>query len=488
MEDGQPTNSSRETVHSSSTPAQPVPRWLWIVLGIVLVAAFLRSQKSDDDVRFWAYVTQCAHDENWEGIYDKESNPFAFAPYANLSMTAILYPLGYLPRPAMRLVMAILIMGMWWVMYRFMTAGIADSRLGFRGWIPLAACAPLLGMILAGRYLLNDLNCKQLNIITFGSGCAGLLLMLPSARLRKQALGAVLLGFSIGLKLTTVPLLAMLLIKRAWRNAALVAACSFGFLWLLPHWLMGSKQHLALSRRIEGSMFNMWLQVKDTEQTWSFANFLHYRIYIDPLWPSLSETPPHVYQLLCVAVTLIIGLPALHVMLRRKWSNMDAMSLWEEVAMIGVAWALIDPDGRTHHYVTLVPAFCYVMYRRLEAWHQRGEAPRRWQWCCYLAVGVTNLWLLRFPEPYAHHVYMHYGLYSGGLMLLYGLTYGEILLATQSVPVTIETTSRKRVSPTIRPEQVPVRRDSGCNSPADANPAGTALRLFRPTRTPPVHK
>jgi hypothetical protein len=130
---------------------------------------------------------------------------------------------------------------------------------------------------------------------------------------------------------------------------------------------------------------------------------------------------------------------------------MKTMPLWEEIAMIGVAWALIDPDGRTHYYVTLVPAYCYILYRRLEAWHQRGEAPCRWQWLCYLTVGVTNLWLVRLPEPYAHHFYMHYGLFSAGMLLLYALTYHEIRNAMPNV--SSETQTDKQ---TPLPEPVPI--------------------------------
>jgi hypothetical protein len=194
----------------------------------------------------------------------------------------------------------------------------------------------------------------------------------------------------------------------------------------------------------------MWLQVQETAQTWSFTNFIHYRMYVDPLWSGLTATPPYVYQLICVLVTLLVGLPTLHVLLRNRWSDMKALPLWEEIAMIGVAWALIDPDGRTHHYVTLVPAYCYIIFRRLEAWHQRGKAPDRWQWLCYLAVGVTNLWLIRLPEPHAHHFYMHYGLYPAGMLLLYALTYHEIQRATQNVSCkthVIEKTRRREPVP-----------------------------------------
>jgi hypothetical protein len=216
-------------------------------------------------------------------------------------------------------------------------------------------------------------------------------------------------------------------------------------LWLLPHWMMGAERHWALSQRVERNMLNMWLQVQDTAQTWSLTNFIHYRLYIDPIWSELSTTPPYVYQLICLLVTLLVGLPTLHILLRNKWSHMQALPLWEDISMIGVAWALIDPDGRTHHYVTLVPAYCYLIFRRLEAWHERGAAPERWQWLCYLIVAVTNLWLVRLPEPVAHHFYMHYGLYPAGMLLLYALIYHEIRVASRNARREMQTTKPTRL-------------------------------------------
>jgi hypothetical protein len=286
-------------------------------------------------------------------------------------------------------------------------------------------------MILAGRYLLNDLNLKQLNTITFVCGCLGMLLMLPKYRAVLQAGGAALLAFSIGLKLTTLPLLAMLLIKRGWREAAAVALVSFGILWLLPYAVLGGDLHARLSGLVEGNSLNMWLQIEDTTQTWSLANFLHYRIFVDPLWPGLADLPPQAYQLLCVIVTLLVGLPALQVMLRCRWRRMSPGLLWEELAMVGVAWALIDPDGRTAHYVTMVPAYGLIIHRRLEAWHRQRELPSAWEWACFLLICITNLWLVRLPDPVAHHFYMHYGLFSLGMLTLYGMTYREIRRAQQ---------------------------------------------------------
>lgn len=418
-----------------SETVRPWPRWLWGLLLVVLLLAFLRANKKDEDVRFWAYVTGCAHAGDWHAVYDKENNPFAFAPYGYHSIVVMLYPLGYLPQPAMRIVLIFTIFGMWYAMYRLMAAGLGDRRLGFRGWVPLAAAGPMLGMLLAGRYLLNDLNLKQLNMITFTCGCLGLWLMMaggaeqPSSRTKlgpRSFLGAGLLAFSIGLKLFTLPLLAMLVIKRAWREAAVVGILAAGVLWLLPRAAMGPDVYAELSQLTNSSTLNMWLQVKDTTQTWSFLNFLHYRIYVAPLWPGLAELPPRAYQLICAAATFLIGLPTLHVLLRCRWRDMTAVRLWEEIAMIGVAWALIDPDGRTAHYVTMVPAFCLIVSRRLEAWHQAGDRPRLWEWTLFLVIGVTNLWMIRLPEPLAHHWYMNFGLFSLGMFALYGMTYHEI--------------------------------------------------------------
>ncbi len=429
-------------VRESSAPsatARRWPRWLWGVLLVVLLLAFLRANKSDEDVRFWAYVTGCAHAGDWHAVYDKANHPFAFAPYGHLSLVVLLYPLGYLPQPAMRVVLIFTIFGMWYAMYRLMVAGLGDSladrRFGFRGWVPLAAAGPMLGMLLAGRYLLNDLNLKQLNMITFTCGCLGLWLMMAAAADRpspsktfgpRSFRGAALLAFSIGLKLFTLPLLAMLVVKRAWREAAVVGILAAGILWLLPRAAMGPDVYAELSQRTNSSTLNMWLQVQDTTQTWSFLNFLHYRIYIAPLWPGLSGMPTRAYQLICAAATLLIGLPTLHVLFRCRWRDMTAARLWEEIAMIGVAWALIDPDGRTAHYVTMVPAFCLIVSRRLEAWHQAGERPRLWEWTVFLVVAVTNLWMIRLPEPLARHWYMHFGLFSLGMFALYGMTYHEI--------------------------------------------------------------
>lgn len=421
--------------NSPSETVRPWPRWLWFVLLVVLLFAFLRANKRDEDVRFWAYVTGCAHAGDWHGVYDKENHPFAFAPYGYLSMTVLLYPLGYLPQPAMRIVMIFTIFGMWYALYRLMAAGVADRRQGFRGWVPLATAGPILGMLLAGRYLLNDLNLKQLNMITFTCGCLGLWLMMVTNVGRPQCgkglglrglFGAGLLAFSIGFKLFTLPLMAMLVIKRAWREAVAVGILTVGFVWLLPRLAMGPEVYAELSQLTNSSTANMWLQVKDTTQTWSFLNFLHYRIYIAPLWSGLAELPPRAYQLICAAATFLIGLPTLHVLLRCRWRDMNAARLWEEIAMIGVAWALIDPDGRTAHYVTLVPAFCLIVTRRLEAWHQAGERPRLWEGTVFLVIGLTNLWMIRLPEPLAHHWYMNFGLFSLGMFALYGMTYHEI--------------------------------------------------------------
>ena len=67
-------------------------------------------------------------------------------------------------------------------------------------------------------------------------------------------------------------------------------------------------------------------------------------------------------------------------------------------SQVGVAWALIDPDG------------------------------------------LTNLWLIRLPDPVNHHWYMHYGLYPYGLVLLYGMTYYEALSPRAAeAPSTAET-------------------------------------------------
>jgi hypothetical protein len=425
----------RQSNSPSKRTVRPLPRWLWGVLLVVLLLAFLRANKRDEDVRFWAYVTGCAHAGDWHAVYDKENNPFAFAPYGYHSTVVLLYPLGYLPQPAMRVVMIFTIFGMWYAMYRLMAAGLDDRRLGLRGWVPLAAAGPILGMFLAGRYLINDLNLKQLNMITFTCGCLGLWLMMAAGAGRplsgkafglRSFLGAGLLAFSIGFKLFTLPLLAMLVIKRAWREAVAVAILAVGFMSLLPRAVMGPEVYAELSQLTNSSTLNMWLQVKDTTQTWSFLNFLHYRIYVAPLWPGLAELPPRAYQLICAAATFLIGLPTLHVLLRCRWREMTAARLWEEIAMIGVAWALIDPDGRTAHYVTMVPAFCLIVSRRLEAWHQRGERPRLWEWTVFLVIGFTNLWMIRLPEPLAHHWYMNFGLFSLGMFALYGMTYDEI--------------------------------------------------------------
>jgi hypothetical protein len=403
-----------------------VPWWLWTVLAIALVLIFLRANKSDDDVRFWAYVTGCAHEGDWAGIYDKENNPFAFAPYGHLSMTLLLYPLGYLSQPVMRVFLIVTIFGMWYAMFKIMQDGTREKLLGFRGWLPLASAAPILGMILAGRYLLNDLNLKQLNMITFTSGCLGLWLMMPQRKWSAQICGGGLLAFSIGLKLFTLPLLVMLALKGGWRQAAAVSVATIGVLWLLPRAVLSSAVYDELSAISNSATMNMWLQVKDTSQTWSFLNFVHYRIFLDPVWPGLDAMSPRAYQAICVVATILIGLPTLRVLLRCRWRDMDATQLWEELAMVGVAWALIDPDGRTAHYVSLVPAFSLIIYRRLEAWHERREAPRLWQWATILVIGFTTLWLVRLPEPLAHHWYMQYGLFSIGLFSLYGLTYYEI--------------------------------------------------------------
>jgi len=410
-------------------PVRPVPRALWILLGVAVLVVFLKAQKDYDDVNFWHYITTCAHDGRWEDIYDKENNQYALASYGNLSMNVMLYPLGYLPMWGMRLTITVMILALWYAMYRFMSAGIEDRRFGFRGWVPLAAGAPILAMILAGRYLLNDLDIKQLNMITFMGGVLGMSLMMVTRRRRQQVLGVVLLAASIGLKLTTVPLLAMLLIKRAWRQAAAVAALSVGFLWGLPYLAMGPEVHGRLSQRIEGNTLNMWMQVKDTTCTWSFTNFLHYRTFVRPLWPGLENTAPAAFQLVCLAATFLIGLPVLYLMRRCDWREMNAMRLWEEIALVGVAWSLIDPDGRTAHFVAMVPAFGLIIYRRLEAWHTRGEAPRPWQWALFLVVCAANLWLLRLRYPVRHYYYMHIGLFSLGMFTLYALTILEVVWA-----------------------------------------------------------
>ncbi len=414
------------TTNLQSKHDRATPWWLWAVLATALVLIFLRANRSNDDVRFWSYVTACAHADNWQGIYDKENNPFAFAPYGHLSLTMLLYPLGYLSMPAMRVFLILAILGMWYAMFKFMQDGMRERRLGFRGWVPWASAGPMIGMILAGRYLLNDLNLKQLNMIMFTCGCLGLWLMIPGKKWPAQFCGGVLLAFSIGLKLFTLPLLVMLVIKGDWRRAAGVSLAAIGIIWLLPRAVLGSTLYEELSAVSNAATLNMWLQVKDTTQTWSFLNFVHYRIFVDPLWSGLDAMSPRVYQLICVLATVLIGLPTLRVLLRSRWRDENATRLWEEIAMVGVAWALIDPDGRTAHFVTLVPAFSLIAYRRLEAWHDRREPPHWCQWMLSLTIGLTTLWLVRLPEPLAHHWYMQYGLFSTGLFLLYGMTYYEI--------------------------------------------------------------
>ena len=200
-------------------------------------------------------------------------------------------------------------------------------------------------MILAGRYLLNDLNLKQLNMITFTCGCLGLWLMIPRKKWPPQFCGGVLLAFSIGLKLFTLPLLIMLVIKGDWRRAAGVSLAAIGIIWLLPRAVLGSALYEELSAISNSATLNMWLQVKDTTQTWSFLNFVHYRIFVDPLWSGLDAMSPRAYQLICVLATVLIGLPTLRVLLRSRWRDENATRLWEEIAMVGVRLG-VDRSGR----------------------------------------------------------------------------------------------------------------------------------------------
>ena len=195
------------------------------------------------------------------------------------------------------------------------------------GAIVLPAFGPLLAMLLAARFLANDFSIKQLNGITFTAGCVGMLLMLGNLRTKLQFLGCALLAFSIGLKLITLPLLAMLIIKRAWWQSAAVATAAAFLFWGFPFLVLGPTEYFQLHNKTFADAPGMWLQIQDSTHLWSFVNFLAYRIYSAPLIPGTEQLPTWIFQLICLSVTLLVGLPILRVMLGRPWRDMSPRHL-----------------------------------------------------------------------------------------------------------------------------------------------------------------
>ena len=244
-------------------------------------------------------------------------------------------------------------------------------------------------------------------MLTFVPACAGLSLMLPPRRPLLMWLGCALLALTIGLKLFSVTLLGLLFCKRAWwarrRQQRIGSLRTMGDTLRLP----GNGSVRQAARRIgqvRDAGLGMWLNMTDTSELWSFANFLHYRFYAAPLWPAMAQTPPDVFQAVVIGSGIILGLPALWIFLRRPWAQMDRMALWEEVALVGICWSFIDPIGRTAHFVTLLPAMGLILYRRLADWHERRVLPRIWEWSLLGLVATTVLFLVKIKAWNDQHL------------------------------------------------------------------------------------
>ena len=119
---------------------------------------------------------------------------------------------------------------------------------------------------------------------------------------------------------------------------------------------------------------------------------------------------------------------------------------------LGVGGILVAVVGRFRLAVVerAVPAFCLIIYRRLEAWHDRRELPRVWEWTIFLAICATNLWLVRLAYPIRHYYYMHSGLFPLGMFMLYLMTYYEVLGARRST-MAVESAADGVEEPSDRP-------------------------------------
>lgn len=425
------TATSPISPHSPVGPVyRPLPWFAWVVVGAVVLFGWGRANRAWSDVKHWYAGVQFCHASQWEGIYDHSINPLAIHSYYPVSLFVLLYPLGYLPPLLFCGVLTLGIVATWWLMFRFMQAGLpGDQRVGLLGHVPTAGAGIILGMLLGERFLFNDLTNQQINMLTFMPACVGLALMLPGGGQIRLLAGAALVAIGIGGKLFAVVLLAYLWCKRAWFAASLTTVCALMLCWGIPYFLLGADTFANLQALKQNTRWGkgMWLMEEDVHLFWSFANFVYYRLYNVPYWPDLAHTPPRLYQLFMVACTLAVGLPVFWIFQRKSWQHMDHTTLWEEIALVGVSWAIIDPVGQTAHFVTVVPALGFIVARRLADWHEYRLAPRWWETLLFLVIAVCNLFLwVRFPSWGHHHWYMYSGLYSLGQFALYGMTLWEV--------------------------------------------------------------
>lgn len=394
----------------------------------LVVAAFviylcIRSQRGWSDAAFWSAGLQQAHAGNWAGIYDPAVNRYAMRGFSPVALYIVLYPLGYLNEAAMRLVIAGGILAMWFLAWRLISAGLKGLQ------TPMAeseSTTPLPGMVLCQRFLGSDLVANQINALSFAPACLGMGLMLKRSWLRTLT-GGMLLALTTGMKMYPLALIGILWVKRAWREAAVASMLAVAAIWLLPWAILGPTEFARVrAQQASSAGSDMWMHDESFE-LWGLPNFLHYRCYTKPWFSGTETIPPVYFQIAMAGVTAIVGLFVLPALTRCRWSETTAAELLEDIAIVGVAICLVDPVGRTAHFVMAVPAHCLLVAGWVNAWRRRRELPGAFTCIAYGFVLLANNFLLVSMPGSRHTWYMHYGVFPLGMLTLVALVRQSVL-------------------------------------------------------------